>query len=257
MGHLQEAFQDIKGSTFRILLYHSVSDKSNYPYAISVDEFSWQMEYLHKHKVTVDSLENVLSKRQYHNDIHGRRVVISFDDGYEDNFTAAVPVMDKYGYKATIFISTAFIGDSNRWEDPAFPRLKMMNRDQIMELAKRGHTIGGHTHGHINMAAQDLTKVKEDLAAARRFLFQDIKSKFIPFAYPFGKYNQNIIDLIQQEGYSCAVTAGGFWGNNPHISKWELRREDIHRNTRRRDFMAQVRGARDPHYWRLGVKYLK
>ncbi len=253
MGHLREAFRDLRGGGFHILLYHSISQERRYPFAVSPQEFAWQMDWLHRQGVCVQSLEEALRAEGQ----GGKpRVVISFDDGYEDNFTNALPILNQYGYKATFFIVTAFVGRSNGWSSSS-PEFKLMNWEQLKTLAGQGHIIGGHTQRHVNLETADDTQARQELVESQRLLAEKLPQGFVPFAYPYGKYTQTTIELVTETGYSCALAAGGFWGNSMHTSRWELKREDIRQAISRRDFMARVRVAADPHYFKLGISYLK
>ncbi len=254
MGHFGEALTDIAGRTFRILLYHSISEARDYEFSVAPQEFAWQMEWLHRQGVRVQSLEEVLGQDSFKTPARGPRVVISFDDGYEDNFTTALPVMEKYGFKATFFIATGFVGQTNSWEtDPDIPTLKMMDWEQIKVLVDKGHIIGGHTHGHINLKTTDVARRRRDMLECRRILDEKIKSGFVPFAYPFGQCDEGATELVKELGYNCALVVGGFWGNSQNTSRWRLKREDVFRDRSRRDFKALVRGALDPTYYKLGL----
>ena len=242
-----------------MLLYHSVSGACGYHFSVSPEDFAWQMEWLHRGGVCVQSLPEALAWNGSPPGPRRLRVVISFDDGYADNFTAALPVLRKYGYKAVFFIATGHVGQTNSWEDDrSIPQMSLMNWEMIKTLSDEGHIIGGHTHRHINLlAATDTGRIKADLEESFRLLREKTGREFIPLAYPYGKYSAAVIPLIKEIGYSCAVTAGGFWGNNMRTSRWELRREDITRSTTRRIFAAQVRGIRDREYVNLGIRYFK
>lgn len=253
MGHLGEFLTDFKGNTFRILMYHSISEEIRYPFAVTPGEFEWQMQWLHKQEICVLNLDEVLAGEGSKDK---PRVVISFDDGYEDNFTTALPIMEKYGYKATFFITTGHVGESNVWEDVDMPRLKLMNWEQIKSLSGRGHIIGGHTHNHINLALADLSEVKRDLTDSKRVLAEKLNQDFVPLAYPFGQYTEDVVALAKEIGYSCGLTAGGFWGNNVNTSHWLLKREDINLNVNRRFFRAKIKGASDFCYIKLGFSYM-
>ncbi len=258
MSHFRDVLTDFAGKSFRILLYHSISDERRYRFAVSPSEFAWQMEWLYQQKVSIKSLEDVLNIDDYTKRGHQPQVVISFDDGYEDNFTNAMPILQKYGYHATFFIVTDFVGATNLWAtNKTAPRLKLMNWEQITALSEKGHVIGGHTHRHENLKAADPIKLEEELTESQLLLIEKLGKDFLPFAYPYGKYNKSAIALVKRSGYNCALTAGGFWGNCKRTSHWLLKREDINGRTNRRDFMARVRGAVDPHYIKLGFNYLR
>lgn len=256
MSHLRDAFTDLAGKSFRILLYHSISDERQYHFAVSPSEFAWQMEWIYQQKVSVKSLEEVLGMDSCTRQGHQPQVVISFDDGYEDNFTNAMPILQKYGYCATFFVVTDFVGTTNLWAtNQAAPRFKLMNWEQIIALSEKGHIIGSHAHRHVNLQTLDSIQLEEELTKSRLLLLEKLDQDFLPFAYPYGKHSESAIAHMKRNGYNCALMAGGFWGNHKRTDPWQLKREDINQGTSRRDFMARVRGAVDPHYIKLGFKY--
>ena len=114
-------------------------------------------------------------------------VAITFDDGYLDAYTNALPVLKKYNATATFYIIRKYVG-----------KPEYMNQAQIDELEKFGYEIGSHTLSH-----PDLTKI--DLGDAQKQIF-DSKSSATAFCYPAGKYDATTVKLVQEAGYTTAVT---------------------------------------------------
>ena len=253
MGHLADMIRDFQGGGFRILMYHSISECSRYPFSLSPREFAWQMAWLRREGVLVQSLAEALQTQKS----AVPRVVITFDDGYEDNFTNALPILSEYGYKATFFVVTAFVGKNNGWEEEGKDTVfRLMDWEQLDLLVRRGHSVGGHTHTHVNLLETGRERAGQELRLCWEQLRRNLSQDFVPFAYPYGGCTSPAIDCLRKIGYSCAVVAGGFWGNNASSDRWRLRREDINQATGRRGFMARVRGARDLRYLGLGFNYL-
>jgi peptidoglycan/xylan/chitin deacetylase (PgdA/CDA1 family) len=114
-------------------------------------------------------------------------VIITFDDGYEDAYTNALPVLEKYKMTATFYVIRDYVG-----------RPEYMNQKQIDSLEKAGFEIGSHTLSH-----PDLTKISLEDGQKQ---ISDSKEDSTTFCYPAGRYNDTTVDLIKKAGYKAAVT---------------------------------------------------
>ncbi|KKQ17109.1 MAG: Polysaccharide deacetylase [Berkelbacteria bacterium GW2011_GWB1_38_5] len=117
-------------------------------------------------------------------------IVITFDDGYEDAYTNALPVLQKYEMTATFYIIRDFVG-----------RPEYMNQTQINKLQSNGFEIGSHTLSHPDLS-------KADTADTKAQIF-DSKENALSFCYPAGKYNPTTVSLVKEAGYLTAVTTNG------------------------------------------------
>ena len=141
--HLKDFWYSLTGEKIIFLTYHSISTYSN-PYAVSPETFRAQMAYIKKHGFNVISLPiavNALKSGR----IPRKSLVITFDDGYKDNYTNALPVLDEFNYKATFFIVTGNVGGKSIWDDWHFD---CMGWNELTELKNHGHTIRAHTSTH-------------------------------------------------------------------------------------------------------------
>lgn len=126
-------------------------------------------------------------------------IVITFDDGYEDAYTNAYSVLQKYQMTATFYIIRDYVG-----------RPEYMNQSQIDQLEKDGYEIGSHTLSH-----PDLTKLTPTEAQKQ---ISDSKENALTFCYPAGKYDATTVKLVQEAGYLAAVTThSGIADQNSNI----------------------------------------
>ena len=121
-------------------------------------------------------------------------VVITFDDGWQSQYTNAFPLLQKYGDTATFFIYTNAIGQKH-----------FLTWQQVKNLDAAGMTIGSHTESHPYLlkitAKQRLT---EEIAGSKQIIESQLGKKINFFAYPFGHYNKTIIDAVKEAGYKAA-----------------------------------------------------
>lgn len=194
-----------------ILMYHKVNpDPSTGGLGLRVppDKFEWQMKYLRKNGYETVSLEDVMDHFEKGKHLPDKPIVITFDDGYKDNYRFAYPIMKKYGYTGTIFVVSKAIGNTNFFdvEKKLQPENKIMDWHEIRELAEAGFTIGAHTVDHPHLAEVPPEVARHQIEESKRALEHGLKKPVEFFAYPYGSYNDTVADLVKQAGYRAAVT---------------------------------------------------
>lgn len=247
-------WRDLTRQTYRILMYHSVSDTPTYPWTVSPENFQRQMEILAQSDLEVIGLDRVIKFLNEGKPV-SRKVVITFDDGYIDNLTIAAPIMAQHGFTATVFTSTGFVGEQSSWDtDEGWEPLPLLDWEGLRELHAMGHLLGGHTHRHVNLINDEnfVAEIEKPIQLIREKTGQE----FVPFAYPYGKWNPAIRKAVMEAGYGCACIAGGYFGNHTGTDRWLLRREPMLWNTTDKDFQARLKGVRYGGYWRLGFSEL-
>jgi len=186
-----------------VLMYHSISYEKDNPIRLPVKIFEQQLKYLKDNGYYTISLENLYEYFMTDTKIPEKSVVLTFDDGYKDNYTAMFPVLKKYNFKATIFVITSSID-----KDP-----NSMTSKQLLEMEKYGVDIESHTVNHENL--KDLSKEKQlaTLIKSKKVLEKMLNKKVNFFAYPFGGYNANAIEAVKEAGYIMAFSTDGRWSS--------------------------------------------
>ena len=183
-----------------ILVFHVV--RPSYPsdskgvraIAQTPETFDAEMGYLDAagyQVVSFDDLERHLADAT---PLPSHPVIISFDDGWRDQFEYALPVLEKYRYSATFFVFTNAIGR------PGF-----FSWDDLKTLRALGMVIGSHseTHPFLTRIADDAA-LREEIIGSKRILESKLGITVNEFAYPFGLYNQKIVALVKEAGYISA-----------------------------------------------------
>ena len=134
-------------------------------------------------------------------------VVFTFDDGYADTLTTAAPLMQRYGFGATCYVVSSAVGTYNRWDAEFLRERKpLMSREQLDQWLAAGMEVGSHSlsHQRLHELPQDaaLYEIAESRAALRNMLGVPIEH----FAYPFGRFSADTVELVRHAGYSSAVT---------------------------------------------------
>ncbi|HWR43284.1 polysaccharide deacetylase family protein [Sporomusa sp.] len=178
-----------------ILNYHKI-DSFYHALSIPPQEFEEQMAYLSQNGFTTITPDQLMSYLNQGKELPEKPILITFDDGYLDNYTNAYPIMKKYGFTATIFLVTNLVGHDERF----------MSWDQVREMQKDGFVFGSHTVSHAALTKLSREQVMEELVTSRKEMEQQLGGKIRYFAYPTGAYNLQIEEMVKQAGYKAAFT---------------------------------------------------
>jgi peptidoglycan/xylan/chitin deacetylase (PgdA/CDA1 family)/glycosyltransferase involved in cell wall biosynthesis len=171
-------------------------------------------------------------------------VIITVDDGYRDNLTLLLPLLQQYNFKAVVFAVTG--EDHNRWdvdviENPDRP-ISLMTRDELKTLAASGHVeIGGHTLTHPRLSQLNATEQRKQIIENKQQLEQALGQPLTTFAYPYGDYNKTSKQIVTDSGYQFAVATN----SGPlaiHKDKWAIRRIAIFPKTDVFGLWRKIRG---------------
>ncbi|MFA4991665.1 MAG: polysaccharide deacetylase family protein [Candidatus Omnitrophota bacterium] len=179
-----------------IIMYHKIDyDSGSSRLVVSPESFSAQMNFLKRHKYNVVGLEE-LAEMVKKDKIPPKTIAITFDDGYEDNYIHAFPVLSGLGLKATIFVIPAMIGT------PGY-----LNWDQVMEISESGVvSIGSHTMTHAWLPGQPEQVLEREISGSRRSLEGHLGRPVSAFSYPVGGFDDNARNKVMESGYKIAVT---------------------------------------------------
>jgi len=125
-----------------------------------------------------------------------KSIILTFDDGYRDFYTDVFPILKKYQVKAVAYIVPNFLDRSNN-----------LTIWQLKEIAKSGLVeIGAHTMNHSYLAGLPLQRVKYEVMESKKFLEKNLGVKVTSFAYPYGAFDNQAIDVVKKAGFRSAVT---------------------------------------------------
>ncbi len=136
-------------------------------------------------------------------------VVMTFDDSYESIYTHAFPLMEQYGFTATVFIITGYAGKINTWDvNLGWRRFRHLSWDHVVQLKKAGFEIGSHTVHHPDLTRMNGFLLKSELEKSKKQIEDKIGEAVHFISYPFGRYNTEVIEASKHAGYQHGC---GFW----------------------------------------------
>lgn len=172
------------------LLYHRFNE-SKYPStSISAELFRQQLSFLKENNFEVLNLSDAILKLRSKDD-HGKYVVITIDDAFNSFMQHGYPIIREFGFPATLFINTETVGSGD-----------YLNWNDLELLAKNGIEIGNHTHTHDYFLDMDTTTRHQvflkDVRLAQDLIKSKLNLKPSVFAFPYGEYDEDMIELIQK-----------------------------------------------------------
>lgn len=200
----------IRKKKIPILMYHSISEQAAPKFkrfAVAPKLFREHLAYLHQHAytpVTVTQLIQAPSLGGWPE----KPVVITFDDGFSDFYTEALPTLMQFSFVATLYIVTAFINKTSRWlQKEGEATRPMLTWDQIGQIGEAGIECGGHTHTHPELDTLTPSKAREEIVHCKHLLEQHLGHEVLSFAYPFGYHTASTKQFVKDAGYTsaCAV----------------------------------------------------
>ncbi|MEM9016269.1 MAG: polysaccharide deacetylase family protein [Verrucomicrobiota bacterium] len=199
-----------KEARVAILGYHDfTTERSTNDMVLNIEDFRDQMQAIVDADLPVISMRQFLDWKQGKEDIPPESVMITIDDGWKATHTLAMSVLQEFGFPYTIFLYKDYVGVGGR----------SLSFDEVRELAANGATISSHSISHQNMSRRGGRSeqsyqdwLKEELETSHDFLvenFGDTGAIVKTFAYPYGIYNDLVIELAREFGYEACFTVNG------------------------------------------------
>jgi peptidoglycan/xylan/chitin deacetylase (PgdA/CDA1 family) len=190
----------------RVLMYHSISRQSDHDaLCTSPERFEAQMLYLKRHNlrgVTMRELCRAMNTGDAR-DLVG----LTFDDGYEDFLSTALPTLEKLGFSATLFVVAGMLGEENTWEHRGGPRirLRLLDAKGVREISERGMEVGSHTVTHPRLSDLDPEILAGEVGDSRQMLSEIVGTQVEGFSYPYGDLDAPAVRAARSAGYVYAV----------------------------------------------------
>jgi peptidoglycan/xylan/chitin deacetylase (PgdA/CDA1 family) len=194
-------------------MYHSVAECAEDPYNITIPpaRLERQLRWLRDRGLRGVSMGRLLNARAAGH--HSGLVGLTFDDGYADFLTTAVPLLRRYECTATAFVLPGRLGGGNSWDELG-PRKPLLDADGIRAVAAAGMEVGSHGLLHTDLTTADDTTLEHETAHSRSLLTELTGEAPAGFCYPYGTLDDRAVQAVRAAGYSygCAIDPGPLTG---------------------------------------------
>lgn len=250
-----------QSSAFRIpiLMYHSVSDEevaNRHPYFHTLTTpkvFAEHMQVLHDGGYSVIDLDTALEVLDSPARAAKPSVVLTFDDGFRDFYLDAFPIMNRFGFSATMFLPTAYIGKSPR----EFKGTECLTWNEVRELQTAGIQFGSHTMTHSQLTSLTLRDIDNELRSSKRMIEDELGEPVTSFAYPYALpeanrvFTRTLRGALEEAGYQNGVST--IIGRADRADdQFFLKRLPVNSFDDHRLLQAKLKGGYD---WLHGVQY--
>ncbi|MBQ7454125.1 MAG: polysaccharide deacetylase family protein [Selenomonadaceae bacterium] len=184
---------------FPILEYHQVTDEQLDPdfdvYNVPPADFAEQLNFLQAQGYTTITLQDFMRVVHGKGTLPEKPIVLTFDDGYADNYTTMLPILEAHSMTAVVYVITNEIGKKN-----------YLTFDQLKDMQRRGIEIGSHTADHLPLTSLDETTRLKQIHESKIFLEWGGLQTIYSLSYPNGAFNSEIVEILRQSEYLTAVT---------------------------------------------------
>ncbi|MBX4263459.1 polysaccharide deacetylase family protein [Clostridium estertheticum] len=193
---IHKSVDSLENKKIPILMYHSISYEKENILRVPKEKFRNQMKYLKDNNYTTLTLDELYSYMKTGKDLPSKPIVITFDDGYKDNYTNAYPILKEFKLKATIFVITNTIDHEKDYLTSA--EIKLMDSNNIR--------IESHTSSHEHLDQISYVDNVNTMKTSKIKLEKILNKKIDYIAYPYGGYTPNTIKAAKQSGYKLAFS---------------------------------------------------
>ena len=193
-----------------VLVYHQIASapprgspfRSLY---VSPETFARQMRFLKWLGFTGLSMGNL--QPYLRGERTGKVLGITLDDGYLNNLTEALPVLQRHGFSATCYAVSGLSGKTNLWDEKiGIPQTPLMSDDQMRQWVAGGQEIGAHTRSHVNLLKTDDATCLAEIMQSKSDLESALQRQIDNFCYPFGSYEPKHVAMASAQGFVTATT---------------------------------------------------
>lgn len=195
-----------------VIMYHRViRDKSEggvHGIYVTESQFEKHLKYLKQKGFETITFKDLLNNKYKDRFNRGKKqIILTFDDGYTDNYNYAFPLLKKYGFKCVIYLLSHL--NYNKWdvevkENPEH-KFDLMDMSMIKEMEEYGIEFGGHTKTHPKLATLPIEIAQEEILTSKKVLEEKLGHALISFAYPYGNLNEDVKKIVKNSGYNFAV----------------------------------------------------
>ncbi len=188
-----------------VIMYHNIDYKKDSALSVTPENFERQMRFLKSFGYNVISIDELAGLLKDKKPLKPKTIAITFDDGFENNYSSAYPVLKKYKLPATIFVIVNEIGKEG-----------YLTWSELREMSENNIVIGSHTLTHAYLTSLDPETLDRELVLSKSILEEKLNRKVNVMSYPLGGFNEKVKEAVKKAGYTgaCATSPGKKYPNN-------------------------------------------
>ncbi len=221
--------ETLSPSVIPVLLYHRVIPQPLHGrlsgLAVTVEQFERQLRALRRGGFTTITFSDYAAFARGERSLPKRPVILTFDDGYEDNYTFAFPLLQRYTMRAVIYLVADWSRRTNFWDHDQ-PQVPLLQPAQIREMARAGIEFGSHTLTHPRLPSLARDRARKEISVSKARIEDLLGAQVLSFAYPYAVYSEQTKELVAEAGYRYAVAGD----NGPSVfyeDMLEIRRVQV------------------------------
>jgi peptidoglycan/xylan/chitin deacetylase (PgdA/CDA1 family) len=230
-----------------VLMYHSVTQNppsATRSLSVRPSDLEWQLRYLRDNNFTGLTFGDLCAHSRSGTALPARSVVLTFDDGYADTHGEALPLLQEYGFPATVFVTTGWLRDAGSWA-AGHPLDRTLAWSQVQELHDSGIEVAAHSHSHAQLDQLEDWALHDELALGKKLLEDRLGQAVPSIAYPYGYWSRRVRRTAEELGYEQAAAVGNA-ASQPGDNKFAVPRLTVRRSTPPSVF-AQIAACEDLH----------
>ena len=243
-----------QASRVTVLMYHRVGEANNAweeRYCVSPTGFETHMRALQRAGMVPCTIERFVGWLEGCATLPDKSFLLTFDDGFYGVYEHAFPLLTAMGWPATIFLVSGLLGKRDTWtaEENEGRTYPLLGTAEIGEMAKHGLSFHSHTRTHPDLRKLAPKALRDELAGARRDL-EDLLGRPVPYlAYPYGWFDEAVVDAARDSGYAAAFcTQPGF--NRHDVDRYRIRRLDVYGTDSASALLRKMAlGSNDGSWW--------
>jgi peptidoglycan/xylan/chitin deacetylase (PgdA/CDA1 family) len=184
-------------------MYHAIAQVADDPdrLCVSPEQFKAQLLHLRRCGLLGVSVQELLRAMSQGN--AKGLIGLTFDDGYYNFLQVALPILERFGFSATVFVVPGMLGGENSWCYK--PQLNLLSAKDIREVAERGMEVGSHSMSHLRLSSGlEPELLDHEIVASRETLAKMLDKEIQGFCYPYGNVDNTTAQIVRRAGYAYA-----------------------------------------------------
>jgi len=243
-----------------VLMYHRIGEALNgseQKYCISPDNFSAHMQVLFDNGYRACTANDFVDWLMGDIQLPDKSLLITFDDGYLGVFEHGLPVLRDLEWPAVMFLVSGMIGKKDGWcqrENPSLKTYPLMGTDEIQTMHTQGFSFFSHSRSHTDLNQCDEAALIDELSGSREDLERLLDEPIDYVAYPYGHYNDLVLESVKNAGYKAAFSVQpGF--NRPGVDPYRIRRIDVFGTDTPKMLLRKVALGTNDGSWQYMFRY--